>query len=377
MAASSLGHHVSTLWFEDDAVTNHPVTLHLVSQRLPQLRELDLTLRLTGAPLAFPAKLVKLTLSLEREDDSAHSFASLFNGAMTAVARLDQLEDLSLTVPDGQWTAGCSLAPLVRLLSLRALFFEFESILPLSDAQVGELRALGQLETIKLEPLDAPLLIRLLGPPHALRWQGLGRLPIITDTIASLLARLPLQTFDASYPGLRMPHCDWLAQMPQLTELTLRSSGLMPLDVDRILQAVSGCARLRILAFIDSMDSRGFHFTSAQLGICLPRLTKLQTFQLSFAAGLTTLAFLAEGSLPRTLTELRLRFFSQRLPVSELQHVFQLRTLRVLSLRNVFDTSLGEAGELPFKPPIQPLLMPHLENFEHKWTAPDAEDENE
>jgi hypothetical protein len=89
-------------------------------------------------------------------------------------------------------------------------------------------------------------------------------------------------------------------------------------------------------------------FTSAELGACLARQLQLQSLCLYRARDLTSLSFLTEGSLPRTLTALNLQSFEQRLPVSEIKHVLQLRRLRSLDLSNVFDAPLGAAVELLF-----------------------------
>jgi len=89
---------------------------------------------------------------------------------------------------------------------------------------------------------------------------------------------------------------------------------------------------------------------------------------------LTTLSFLRQGSLPRTLTELQLSYFQPPVSLAELPHVLKLRALRVLHLHHVFDTPLGIGGELLFKPPIQPVYMPDLNEFKHSWEVPEEEE---
>jgi len=223
------------------------------------------------------------------------------------------------------------------------------------------MRALRHLESVNLTCIDAPQLRRLLAPPHTLRWHSLSQLPLITEDVAPLLTTLPLHELDAS-EELAMPHCDWLAQLPELTELVLGSACEVAVDAGRILQSVGSCTRLRSLSLIDAEDANGLHFTSAQLSTCLQRLPQLTYLELEYATALTSLNFLVQGSLPRTLTELRLQYFTPHLRMSELQYVLQLRVLRSLCLVDVFDAPLSEADELLLTPPS--MRLPLLAEFE-------------
>jgi len=363
---SPLRRHVSAVncsngWFDTQF-------LPLLSERMPHLRELIAAVyqESSQTPLLFPPQLVTLELCFELPGDGLAPMVAPLNAAITTVAGLVRLETLRLEMPKRFWEA-CSLEALAHAPRLRDLSLSVHSAaLTLSDAQVDELRALSQLESLQLERLDASLLSRLLAPPHALRWRSLAFLPAITEAVVPLLLSLPLHTLDAAYPGLEMLHWDWLAQLPGLTKLTLCSSCEVPLDVDRILQAISGCAQLRSLTLFDSMD--GLHFTSAQLSASLPRLPQLQSLTLRGARALTTLDFLVQGNLPRSLTALRLEVFYPGLPLSEVKHVREPRELRSLELAYVFDAPLDEADMLLFQP-LQTKHMPHLTHFVHSWSA--------
>jgi len=285
---------------------------------------------------------------------------------------------LNLCAPTRMWEAGYSLAPLARAPQLRglALIYYAGEEPTMSKAQVGELRTLSWLESVYIDwKLDASLLHHLLAPPHTMRWRELFRLPDITDSVASLLVSLPLRALTAT---LRMPHADFLEQLPQLTSLNLRVAAV-PSDTARILRAVGACAQLQALYLTDGFSENELQHNSAQLGACLSRLPRLEKLMLSSATALTSLEFLAQGSLSRTLTELRLSNFAPRVSLSELPQVLQLRALQSLELCNVFDAPLSASDQLLFQPPIQLEHMPQLTSFEHRWSspAPDAEEEED
>jgi len=370
---SPLRRHVNAL-FAADYMSNAVLDLPLLSERMPHLRELIASVLLQPSQASpFPQNLVTMELSfkLAGNDDPAPLLAPI-NASIMSGAGLPRLETLSLHMPEELWVAGCSLAPLVRANQLRHITLRVDSweAPPMSDAQVCELRALSQLESVRLGwKLNEPLMSRLLASPHSLRWRELHGLPRVTESIAELLASLPLHTLDALDNGLAMPHCDWLAQMPELKHLLLCSACEVPVDTGRILRAISGCAQLCSLTLFDSAEEYGLNFTSKQLSACLPCLPQLRTLRLGGATELKTLAFLVLGNLPRSLTALRLEEFVQQLPVSELKCVLELRELRSLELIDVFDAPLDEADRLMFNPPLRTERMPHLAHFVHKWTA--------
>jgi len=161
-----------------------------------------------------------------------------------------------------------------------------------------------------------------------------------------------------------------LAQLPHLTELKLGVAASELPDMERIFETISSCAQLHSLVLVDSAAENGLHFTSELLSTYLPRMSQLRTLRLEGATSLVSLAFLKEGSLPKSLTALELKAFTRRLPVAEVKHVLQLRDLRSLWMVNAFDAPLGPPGELLFRRPMRPVYMPHLEDFYHRFEAP-------
>jgi len=364
---SSLRRHVTKLTAGYDTLKLPPNLQLLLSERMPHLRELIASVPLQSPQprLQLPPHPVTLELSFTAAADAWVDVSPLLaplNAAVEAVADLARLETLNLCVPAPLWAAGCSLAPLTRTHQLRNLTLRQDGwdAPPMTDAQVSELRALSQLESVSVDLMDSPLLRRLLAQPHSLRWQRLSGFVTVDEDTAPLLVALPLT---ALYEPLAMSHCDFLAQMPQLTDLQLSAARTHPPDTARILQAVGNCAQLRGLALYDSEHTAGLYFTSAQLGACLSRLPVLETLELCDATALRTLDFLGQGNLPRTLTELRLSFFQRRLPLSELQHVLPLGELRLLLIIDAFNAPLDAEGRRLFTPPTQSPRLPHLAQF--------------
>jgi len=260
LCRSPLRRHIAYLdCFDDRDIAVRPDCLKLLSQCLPHLRTLSITVRLplpAGFALQFPARLRWLVLTLEflstKDGDEGAVQTASFNAALDAVTGLAQLELLTLHVssPMSKWVIPGSLAALARAPCLRSLNLALtRSGLPrLSDERVAELRALTQLQTLSFNKVDTPLLRRLLAPPHSLQWQELGSLWLLTEDDAALLVTLPLRTLHAK---LSMPHADFLLQLPQLQSLTLCVDNRGPRDAERILQAVGGCAQLRELTLQD------------------------------------------------------------------------------------------------------------------------------
>jgi len=360
VCSSPLRRHASSIAVYDRPASPS-VTLELLRQSIPHLRKLDVVLGPSAAPLHFPPQLIELELDFTTEadvDEDEEQFAARFNTTVGAVAGLVLLEKLVLRC--SLWTnEGCSLAALSQAPSLRHL--EVSTHIVQSDAQVNELRALTELESVHFtdDVIDEALLGRLLAQPHNLHWRDLGDQTPVTEAVVPLLLSLPLNRLDAY---LDMPDAEFITQMPNLTALTIQQAGDMQPDGDLILQAVGRCENLRKLEIDGS-----YAFTSAELGACLRRLPQLQALCVFNGQKLTTLS-----SLPRTLTSLELVNFTLRVPMAELQHVLSLRELRSLRLCNVFDEPLGTAGELLFKPPFVWDRMPDLTYFEHSWQAPQA-----
>jgi len=373
ICGSPLRRHVDTLDCCNDNVAARSECLQLLSQHMPRLRELSVALQLPlppGVALEFPAGLRTLDLLLQNEfcaEDEVSACASLAD-VFAVVGGLAQLEELLLffDLPP-EWESAFSFSPLKRLPRLRFLTLTFSggAIPRLSDKHIAELRALEQLESFSMA-VDAPLLGRLFAEPHSLRWRELGGLWRLIEDMAQLLPRLPLRTVDAR---LVMPHADFVMQLPHLTALRIGSANREPVDTERIFQAVGKCTQLRELKLQDGIGGNELHFTSALIGACLVRLPNLQRLVIHGATKLETLSFLAQGSLPQSLTELGLRDFSQRLPLAELHHVHQLRELRLFILRNVFDAPLPQstADELS-------RFLPRLAHFVCSWRKQDEDD---
>jgi len=369
LCASPLRRHVNGLFWCGKSSVLHSHTATLLSQRMSHLNELGFVVELPlEERLSFPAQLRSLTMTVRRDGGSNKGQAvAQLNQAIAAVGQLSLLEELSLTVDNEMWEARGSLAPLAQAPCLRRL-----SILPLgrgimamSGAQVAELRKLPNLNMLEIAPLNETLLGRLLARPHKLQWRELKGYLSVTAAMAPLLTSLPLRTLYISC--LAIPHADFLLQLSDLTDLNLESSHLEPLDKERVLHAIGGCAQLRSFRLAEGMRHHDLHIPSEQLGACLTRLQKLERLELSQTTGQTTLAYLAQGSLPRSLTHLHLERFRPRLPLAELQHVLSLRELRSLTLHYVFEAPLGEAEQCHFRPPEQAERMPNLTYFRHCW----------
>jgi hypothetical protein len=244
----------------------------------------------------------------------------------------------------------------------------------MTDAQVAELRALTQLESVWINDMSLSLLSRLLVPPHQLRWQELRGLRQWTADAAALMQQLPLTNINAS--RLAMPHVNFLLHMPQLTQLRLGPAANVPFQTARIFRTLASCTSLRSLTLLDDEFDTPFRFTSEDLVACIPNLPSLHTLLIHFAVGLTTLSFLAQGTLPATLTKLDLHVFRRRLPVAEMKHVLVLHALQSFTLTDVFDELLGEEIVQQLTPSVaagHPRVLPALTCFEHSWAPASTE----
>jgi len=283
LCSAPLRRHVSSLNCLYDSVAANPECLQLLCVRLPQLRELAITVQLPpppSVPLQFPSQLRALTVMLKPPRSPSADVAAEFNGALVVLASgLAKLEVLQLVIdalpPPRGWGAGCSLAPVALLSSLRSFRLAFCGSNPrVTDANIDELRALGHLQSLTVDRMDEALLCRLLAPPHTFRWQELGTGPpgplYVSKNLAPLLAGLPLRRANICLLA-SMPRADFLASLAQLTVLRLEAAGSRHAETGRILQAVGECAQLRELCLCDNPSRGGFHFTNAQLGKCVAR----------------------------------------------------------------------------------------------------------
>ena len=218
IASAAIGRHmseldVSSLW------RISPDALDSLTRLMPRLRCLRCVNPLlpTGANsnLHFPAGLRELHLTATNanyftpparrtrpEEDDSNCAASL-NVAIAAAGRLMQLESLFLSVCRRRIDL-LTFGPLAALPLLRHLdVFVYGEADPeiddtdlddLTDAHVGELRALPRLHSLDVNPITTSLLRRLLAQPHELLWKQISRPRPLTDADAALLPRLPSLT---------------------------------------------------------------------------------------------------------------------------------------------------------------------------------------
>jgi hypothetical protein len=372
------------------------VTLALLAERMPHLRSLEVSLDSTALlrpsdssvilRLPFPLSLTELLVHWSDSDPSGSApsdpvaAAEYFNALVLSLSSLAHLSKLTLRVP--KWQPDWSLAPLQRLPCLRRLVLDHASYSradvaeQMTDAQVAELRALTQLESVWINHMSLSLLSRLLAPPHQLRWQELRGLRQWTADAAALMQQLPLTNINVS--RLAMPHMDFLLHMQQLTQLRLGPAANVPFQTARIFRTLASCTSLHSLTLLDDEFDTPFCFTSDDLTACLPKLPSLHTLLIHFAVGLTMLSFLAQGTLPATLTKLDLHVFRRRVPVAEMKHVLGLSALQSLFLTDVFDEPLGEGIVQQLTPSVaaaagQQRVLAALTCFEHSWAPASTE----
>jgi hypothetical protein len=313
--------------------------------------------------LQFPAALREIEVMLFGPDVSPADF----NFLLQSVGRLPLLQSLRLGVSLLP-SVLISFAPLVALRQLRSFSVGFEcdeeeedegeyKDRQLSDAQVDELRALPWLHKVRVIPMAAATLRRLLRQPHQLQWREI-RLPYpLDDEITALLPQLPSFT-DLGDLWTSCTRFDWLRGLPNLTLPSL--SPLEPLDADgthSLSAALQGCVKLESMYLSESAG-----LTQGQLVDLLPRLPLLRELFLCGPA-FDSLAFLAQEPLAQRLTDLSL-FGCSRLPLTELRHVHALSNLQVLNLWKPFSAPLDEATLLQYEPPS--ALMPQLRRFSYQ-----------
>jgi hypothetical protein len=93
----------------------------------------------------------------------------------------------------------------------------------------------------------------------------------------------------------------------------------------------------------------------------LPLLRSLCLFG---CRNIVSFSFLTSGPITSKLAELTLLHFQPPLPISELHHLRQLRSLERLQLHHVFERELTAEEAAPFTPPSH--LMPALRHFTYK-----------
>ena len=349
-ALSAMGRHVSEI---EDLVLRG-ATLSVLASGMGHLRALMCMMprQLTAEPLAFPAKLRRLTLHLSRDVDAAQ-----VNAAVAAIGRLTLLEDLSIHF----YTLGpeISLEPLTALPRVRSLGVHGCGNGFLSDAQVDELRTMPHLLQLSLSKMTTSTLRRLLRRPHGLRWQDISLPNPLDDEAAALLPQLASLTRIAGWAACS--RFDWLRGLPNLTEVDLTFEG--PQQAGRAESLVAGlqcCTNIEILELSYCSD-----VAAAHLADLLPRLRRLRELWLD-RLSIVSLSFLSQPPLTDQLTCLHLNYCRQ-LPLSELRHVHALRGLKQLELLHSFDERLDDHSCALYEPPS--TLFPRLETFEYSAPA--------
>jgi len=373
LLSSPLHRHVDALddFLPDDS---RPLTvddLGLLIERVPNLRKLKSAVApapdasaLLLPPLALQAsRLSTVDLSWNGEGHSAGQI----NSVIAALGALQQLVNFSLL-----WTCSSPdsvhLAPLRSVRSLRRLVLHYDEVSqPWSEAQLADLRTMQQLDELGISPSDAALVCRLLAPGHALRLcsvPGMGEVLELTDSMLPALLSLPtLKTVRLAVRDTSGAAA--LRGLPALEWLSLRCSTPLADCSLPLLASLRSCGRLQYLNLRGarwdfSQPSSTVVLTSATLSECFSAMPELNRLTLA-EVRLDSLAFLAEGALPRTLTELNLSNVTPRLPPSELTHVLSLKALRCLSLWLVLSAPPDEATTAALTPPS--AAMPALFRF--------------
>jgi len=178
IADSAMGRVVTTLGCEKQPLPLDGNALSILKDKMPHL--VELRCQLTPTPIdqtfVFPRALTRLILRINVSTDDRVSATTTVNAAIRAIGKLQQLHELHLRLPT--FDARLSLAPLssAALPMLQRLTVETEdeegAKILLSDTQVNELRAMPQLQTLRLPPhvWTKNLLGRLLRQPQELQW---------------------------------------------------------------------------------------------------------------------------------------------------------------------------------------------------------------
>jgi len=277
--------------------------------------------------------------------------------------------------------SGVSLEPLQRMPALRSVGLYWEPGPGLSDVQAADLRDVPQLEGLCLPALDVAdsAALERLVDAHALSslrsLTGEDDAFPLTAGVAALLPRLPSLTV-ISVRVLDASPLVCFRQLPQLRALNLRVE-TPDVHVPRLLaEHVRFCRELEVLNITWDLlpEARGLALNSALLGHCLAGMTQLHTMRLTSVC-LGSLAFLAQGSLPRTLRDLVVWEAIPRLLSSELVHVHALQALQSLRLDLVFAEPLPVEAVVQLTPPS--LLLPALTSCDVSGAFAPARDADE
>jgi len=338
-----------------------------LTEQMPLLRSLkcDLLVPYTGDVLAFPAGLESVSLYFRPSEQNESQMVALGNAVLAALLPLTQLREVCLSGIN----SNLSLAPLQRMPALRELELGWNVDRGMSDAQAADLRQVRQLERLWFEDLshDAWPLQRLLAesPSFSLRFLhgGDGCWLYLREEAAVLLPRLPLLSeLLISFDDPRsLCH---LAQLPDLRKLALRLPAVSQ-DARLMSCHLRACSGLQSLQ-LTRVHAGFFQLTSAQLAHAVAGMPQLQTLHLS-GVDLGSLAFLAHGTLPHTLTELSIRCIVPQLLAADFVHVHGLKQLQSLSLEDVLAAPLSATALAQLTPPTALLPMLQFSDLEEAY----------
>ena len=307
--------------------------------RFPQLRALHVEIQSIPYPiLQLPQHLRELTLLLK-----AGSIAAYLNASLeAAAAQLHELTFLRVNTGDD-----VSFASLRHMLQLRCLILIGRS---LNDLQCQQLRQLSQLEELR-PPNNCTLAMqRLLAPGHVLR---LHTLTLVSIHACVTLTTLPTLThLRMHYSSLDKADC--LLALPRLRTVELADDGEDAFGWRELMTVLPRCPYLEELTFDGC--------TIGPLLIsCCSSCPHLLSLTFNMCAQFPSLQCLRAGSLPTTLTALRLQDIYPKLRVQEFVHLRALRSLRSVRLIRALERRLSPTERALYQPPS--ALMPALQHF--------------
>jgi hypothetical protein len=373
---SPLARHIDTLKYWRYAQQLSGQNMALIYERLPHLTSLSINPVADAHPAAFPPSLTLLHLCF----DYSATLASI-QATIETTAQLSQLQYLQLGIRNQSSQDAICFAPLARLQHLTTLQ---TWTIPLSMTHVREIstiRHLRKLECIRTNVSVHDLLTHLKQPIQLTSLQGFV---VHSETDAEALTSFPLLT-KLSASWIRVPHVDFLLQMPELEwlHLTFESTPVQVVDVTRVAVALRSCTHLtklslgagiirtgaqachifeclRVMPLLESLDlwmthglaepvdahtlvavlqtctglqrlminCRGIRITSEQLHECLQCMPVLE--DLSFIDAPASLSWTSAGTLPKTLTHVSLHGILHLIPAEELPKLHTLAQLQDL-----------------------------------------------
>lgn len=281
------------------------------------------------------------------------------HAAIYAASQLSGLHSMHIIFPlDGG--AFESFAPLAAAPLLRSLQLESLDCCDLTDARIGELRALTQLEVFEADHEVARIL--RAAHPQPLQWRTLRWL-CVDEESAPLLTTLPALT-DLNVCELRLTHLEFLLSLQHLSALCLDPSSSNA-SAAALVSGLQRCPQLTSLALLNSNRLHAEH-----LAAVLERLPLLSSLILYKVASVASLSFLSAGRLWHTLTLLHVDTLCRdiwtalQFQPEDLAHINGLRSLQSLELHTAFRNPLPQEtlavyGQRPCPP------LPALTHFSH------------